>query len=173
MSKEYGLSEAVEAMAQQAIPMFHPHLATARITYLFVDKGSMKAGKPVLGKVKKVTGSLEFLLEKDFLVEVALDFWNDLSDTQRHALVDHLLERCFGEEDEDSGEMVWSVREPDVQEFSSILRRHGAWNEGLAGFVSVAKTVDIDEMVADAVAGQVAEEAVSTVLPCGTPVIDP
>ena len=74
MAKEYGLSEAVEAIAQQAIPVFHPHLATARIVYLNVDKGSRKAGKPVLGKVKKISGSLEFLLEKDFMIEVALEF---------------------------------------------------------------------------------------------------
>lgn len=168
MSKEYSEAESVEEMAQQAIPMFHPHLATARIAYLFVDKGSMKAGKPVLGKARKVSGALEFLLERDFIIEVALDFWNDLGDGQRQALVDHLLERCFGEEEEESGEMSWSVREPDVQEFSSILRRHGAWNESLAGFVSVAKLVNIDEMV-DAAVSQAAEEAVATVLPCGTP----
>ena len=168
MAKEYGLSEAVEAMAQQTIPIYHPYLATARICYLYVDKGSMKAGRPVLGKVKKVSGALKFLLEKDFIVEIALDFWNELADTQRQALVDHLLEQCFGEEDEDSGEMVWSVREPDVREFSTILRRHGAWNENLAGFVSVAKTVNIDEMVADAVSNAV-EGVTASSLPCGIP----
>ena len=152
MPKLYSNAENVEAAAQQAIPMFHPHLATARISYVYVDKAGMKNGRPVLGKVRKVSGVLEHLLEKDFLIEVALDTWNDLADTQRQALVDHLLERCFGEEDEKTGEMKWSTREPDVQEFSTILRRHGAWNDDLAGFVSVAKTVNVDEMVADAVA---------------------
>jgi hypothetical protein len=149
----FSTAESVESIAQQAIPMFHPHLATARITYIFVDKASMKNGRPVLGKVRKVSGVLEYLLDKDFLVEIPLDQWNDLADTQRHALVDHLLERCYGEENEENGEMKWSTREPDVQEFSTILRRHGAWNDELAGFVSVAKTVNVDEMVQDAVAG--------------------
>lgn len=151
MPKLYSAAESVEAIAQQAIPMFHPHLATARISYIFMDKAGMKNGRPVLGKVRKVTGILEFMLEKDFILEVPLDQWNELSDTQRQALVDHLLERCYGEENEENGEMKWSTREPDVQEFSTILRRHGAWNDDLAGFVSVAKTVNVDEMVADAV----------------------
>lgn len=168
MAKEYGLSEAVENLAMQMIPIHHPHLASARIVYMYVDKGSQKAGKPVLGKVKKITGPMEFLLEKDFVIEIALDFWNELNDSQRLALVDHLLERCYGEEEEESGEMKWSIREPDVQEFGSILRRHGAWNEGLAGFVSVAKNVQIDEMVADAVS-EIAQEVTTTVLPCGIP----
>jgi len=163
MPREYSAAEIVENMALQAIGISHPHLAMARITYLFIDKGSMKAGRPVLGKVKKISGSLEFLLEKDFLVEVAGDHWNELTDSQRLALVDHLLERCYGEEDENTGEMTWSIREPDVQEFSTILRRHGAWNEGLAGFVSVAKTVNIDQMVADAVAEGAAEDVTTSV----------
>jgi len=162
MSKLYTAAESVEAIAQQAIPMFHPHLATARVAYIFVDKASTKNGRPVLGKVRKVTGILEFMLDKDFLVEIPLDQWNQLADTQRQALVDHLLERCYGEENEENGEMKWSTREPDVQEFSTILRRHGAWNNELAGFVSVAKTVNVDEMVADAVS-ETADETVSTV----------
>jgi len=152
MPKIYSTAESVEAIAQQAIPMFHPHLATARISYIYVDTAAMKNGRPILGKVRKVAGILEYMLEKDFILEVPLDQWNELSDTQRHALVDHLLERCYGEENEESGDMKWSTREPDVQEFSTILRRHGAWNDDLAGFVSVAKTVNVDEMVADAVA---------------------
>ena len=145
----YSTAESVEALAQQAIPMFHPHLATARISYLFVDKASMKNGQPVLGKVRRISGVMEFMVEKDFMIEIPLDQWNELGETQRHALVDHLLERCNGEEDEKSGEMKWGTREHDVQEFSTILRRHGAWTTTLAGFVSVAKTINVDEMVAE------------------------
>ena len=152
MAHLYSTAESVEALAQQAIPMFHPHLATARVSYIFVDKASMKNGRPVLGKVRRVSGIMEFMVEKDFMIEIPLDQWNELGETQRHALVDHLLERCNGEEDEKSGEMKWSTREPDVQEFSTILRRHGAWTTDLAGFVSVAKTINVDEMVADTLA---------------------
>lgn len=149
MSKIYGNAESVEALAKTIIPMYHPELATARIRFVFVDKASMKSGKPVLGKVRKVTGALEFLLEADFMVEVPLDQWNELTEQQRSALVDHLLERCTGEEDEENGEMKWTMREPDVQEFAAILRRHGAWNDDLTAFASVAKQINIEEMAAE------------------------
>jgi hypothetical protein len=152
MAKVYDIAESVETMAQQIIPVYHPHLATARISYTFVDKGSLKNGRPVFGSAKKISGQVQFLLERDFLIEVASDHWNTLADTQRRALVDHLLERCYGEEDEKSGDMKWKTREPDVHEFSTILRRHGAWTADLAGFVTVAKSINIDEMVAEAVA---------------------
>lgn len=146
MPKLYSLAESVENIANRLIPNYHPELSTARIKYIYVDKGSTKSGRPVLGKVRKVSGSLEFLLETDFLIEVALDTWNDLEPDRRNALVDHLLERCFGEEEEESGEMTWKVREPDVQEFASILQRHGVWNEDLLGFVSIAQKLSLPEV---------------------------
>ena len=159
MSKLYSLAESVEAVAKTLIPTYHPELATARIIYVFVEKASMKNGRPVLGKAKKVSGALEFLLEADFMLEVALDQWNDLTPQQRQALTDHLLERCTGEEDEeDAGAaMKWSCREPDVTEFMSILQRHGAWNEALSGFVSVAQRVNVETLVDDVVSVGTAE----------------
>lgn len=147
MSKTYADAESVQTYAQRIIPTYHPELATARIRYIFVDKASMKSGRPVLGKARKLSGALEYLLANDFLVEIALDMWNGLDETARTALVDHLLEWCTGEEDEETGDMKWTVREPDVREFSTILRRHGAWNEGLVGFVEVARAINIDERV--------------------------
>ena len=163
MPKLYSSAESVEAVAQHLIPMYHPELATARIKYLFVDKASAKGGRPVAGKIRKISGSLEYLLECDFLFEVALDQWNEKTETQRQALIDHLLERCTGEEDEKTGDMSWTTREPDVAEFTSILRRHGAWNDDLAGFASVAKTVDIDGMVEDVVSSASVEGVTASV----------
>lgn len=160
MAKEYGIAEAVETTALKLIPSYHPELATARIRYIYVDKASQESGRAVLGKVRKISGALQFLLDLDFLVEVALDQFNELDPDQRTALVDHLLERCFGEEDEKSGEMKWQVRKPDVQEFSSILQRHGAWNQELNGFVSIAKNVKVEELLNDVVSASIAEETV-------------
>ena len=151
MPKLYSSAESVEAVAQYLIPNYHPELATARIRYIFVDKASQKNGRPVAGKVRRISGSLEYLLETDFLMEIALDQWNEKTNQQRQALVDHLLERCTGEEDEQNGDMKWTTREPDVAEFTVILRRHGAWNDDLAGFASVAKTVDVESLIEDVV----------------------
>ncbi len=147
MPKIYDNAESVETIAKRILPTYHTELVTARIGYIFVDTASKKGGKPVLGKVRKVSGALEFLLNKDFLLEVALDQWNDLSDQQRVALVDHLLERCTGDDPEDGGEHKWKLREPDVQEFATILRRHGTWNEGLTALVAVAQQIGVDARV--------------------------
>ena len=144
MPKVYSEAESVRSIAGGLIANYHPELATARLRYIFVDKASGKGGIDILGKTRKISGPLEYLLELDFLIEVAADKWVELNNERRTALVDHLLERCTGEENEKSGEMVWKIREPDVQEFASILRRHGAWNDQLTGFVSVAHEIQVD-----------------------------
>jgi len=126
---------------------YHPELATARIAYLFIDRVPKKGGRELYGKAVKVSGRWQELTELDFCIEVSLPKWQDLTDDQKTALIDHLLERCSGEEDEEDGSYKWSLREPDVQEFSTILQRHGIWNESLTGFVQVAQSLNIADIV--------------------------
>jgi hypothetical protein len=157
MPQTYGKAEAVEGIAKTLIASHHPELATANFIYLFKEKAGKKGGKIVFGTVQKLSPKLKFLLDADFLLEVPLDVWNDLEASKRMALVDHFLECCTGEEDEQTSEMSWTTREPDVHEFSSILRRHGAWTEDLTGFVSVAQSVDLRFMLEE-------EESAETVV---------
>lgn len=147
MSKTYSKSDTIAAIANSLIPSHHPELATARIDYLFMSSTPKKGGRELFGKASKVSGKWEFLVELDFLIEVSEPAWAELSEDQRRALVDHLLEGCTGEEDESSGEMKWGIREPDVQEFSTILQRHGVWNEALTGFVQVAQQIDLSAII--------------------------
>jgi len=132
----FGDSEAAEQIASKLIPKFHPELAHARFRYICRSKASKRGGNPVAGNVYKMSGKFEHLVQTDFVLEVALDVWNPLNPNQRVALIDHLLTRCVGVEDEKTGEMKWSIRPPEVQEFPEVAERNGQWNEGL---VEIAK----------------------------------
>lgn len=143
---DYSPAESVQSLAQSLIPTYHPELATARVAYMFIDRVPKKGGRELYGKAVKVSGRWENLTELDFCLEVSLPKWNELNDDQRAAIVDHLLERCSGEEQED-GSVKWVLREPDVQEFSTILQRHGVWNDSLTSFVRVAKELDIASII--------------------------
>jgi hypothetical protein len=145
MPKLYGTADQAEEIAKRLVPTYHPELASARIRYMAVDKASKNNGKPVPGKASKVSGLYEYLIETDFIILIALDCWNEMDDRKRNALIDHLLEECTGEEDdEDGGTMKWKMRKPDVNEFTSILNRHGAWTEELTGMVEVAQRLNIE-----------------------------
>ena len=143
----YGGMEAAEKIAKVLIPKYHSELASARIKYVCVSKGGKKGGKIIVGKARKLSGAISYLTDADFLIEVALPEWNTCDDKTKVALIDHLLERCFGEEDDETGDMKWSSRDPDVNEFSSILQRHGAWSPDLFTFVNVASRIDLNGMV--------------------------
>lgn len=162
MPKMYSTADVVERIASGLIPNHHPEIAEARIMYVFVDKSSSKGGRPVWGKVQKLSGVNEWALEHDFLILVAQDKWQELNNDQQIALVDHLLERCTAEVDEQDGSSTWKVREPDTQEFASILDRHGAWHEGLTAFVEVAKAVDLDTIAETEGEVNLAESLVET-----------
>ncbi len=149
MAKEYSSAESVEQIASGLIPNHHPELANARIMYCFVSAAGSKGGVEILGKAKKMSGFTEWALERDFVIEVALDRWNELGPAQRTALIDHLLERCTGEEDEQNGEMKYKIREPEVNEFATILERHGAWNDSLTNLVSVAQHIELDQVIGE------------------------
>ncbi len=167
MAKEWtDASDTIGSIAGGLIPNYHPHLANARMLYLFVSDAGKKGGHELFGRARRVSGFLEWVLNMDFILEISTPKWNELEADARTALVDHLLERCLGEEDED-GSFKWSLREPEVQEFASILDRYGAWHKGLAGFVSVSKRVNLDGFdleeneAADLNADEGAEETVS------------
>jgi hypothetical protein len=147
MSAEYSAAESVQAVAQSLLATYHPELATARVAYMFIDRVPKKGGRELYGKAIKVSGRWENLTELDFCIEVSLPKWQELTEDQKTALIDHLLERCSGEEDEEDGSYKWSLREPDVQEFSTILKRHGNWNESLTSFIQVAQSLDIAAIV--------------------------
>jgi len=149
MGTVYGEAEEVSQIAEKLIANYHPELASARFRFLFKDKTSKKGGKVVMGSVKRMSDLMMYLIEADFLVEVPDEIWRGLDNTRRNALIDHLLERCTGEESTEEGgggAMKWKVRDPDVHEFSSIMRRYGAWTDELSLFASVAKSLDLDFM---------------------------
>lgn len=123
--------ETLEMLAKKLIPEHHPDLAEANIRYICRNTASKRSGKQVPGNVYKMQGKFKYLTKCDLVLEVALEVWNELQPNQRVALVDHLLTRCVGEENEETGDWKWSIIPPEIQEFPEVAERHGQWNEGL------------------------------------------
>lgn len=125
MSAEYTLSEEVEAIAKQMIEMYHPHLRTAQITYVFVDKAMRKSdGRTILGKAAG-RNSLDKLLSpkrEDFVMIIAKDKWDRMAEEQRRALVDHEL--ChMGIKVNAQGKSRFALRGHPIEEFPENLGR--------------------------------------------------
>lgn len=107
----------------------HERLVNAKIRYLFRPDITAR-GESKLTVSVKASSRLAFLTGLDFLCEFSHAQWLTLTPEQRIACVDHAL--CACERDPDSG--AYSVRLPDVAEFSGVVQRWGLWTPPLRGF---------------------------------------
>lgn len=121
----------VIAMLQKLIANYHPTLALIdkNIAVVMKAKASKSGGIPVLGKASRAPAILGVLGKDDyeFVLMIAADEWQTLTNTQREALLDHLLCSCKCEEVEGSGDVKCSIATPDVSFFYDELKRHGDW----------------------------------------------
>lgn len=118
-------------LMQQTIAKWHPTLALVdkNIAVVMRAKAAKSGGDPVLGVARKAPPILSVLTdgEYEFILEIAADEWQTLTNNQREALMDHLLSHCKVEEEEGTGEVKCSIQKPDVFFFYDELKRHGDW----------------------------------------------
>lgn len=83
----------------------------------------------------------------DFIMILDAQFWRQAPREQRIALVDHeLMHGCVAVNKEgeqrfaDDGRPVWAIRPHDLEEFDSIVARHGAWSPDITRFLTAAGT---------------------------------
>lgn len=158
MTVEYEWAPDVETIAKDIIATVedHEHLAQAVILYVFRDKASRSRGRAVLGTARKVSGLNRFLVRDEddlplFVLEVAKDTWDDLTEEQRRALVDHEL--CHLVVDtEDDGTLVGRTRGHDLEEFVGIVERHGLWKADVAA-LGIAAASKVDQLTLELVTG--------------------
>lgn len=121
----------VTASVKDLIAKYHPHLALHddEIAVLFKEKASSVGDNVVLGKTAKASPLLALLADKPykFVITLAADEWQNLSDNQKLALLDHHLCYCKAEETDQSGETKFWVQPPDVAFFQAEIERHGFW----------------------------------------------
>lgn len=140
----------VEELAAKLIETVdrHAFLADVRVDFVFIDQAPKSKGRLVLGRARKIGGLSAYLADgvprsgpnvdgfaarhPFFVVEISFDTWQELSDAQKVALVDHELCHCRVEFD-DGGECVLSTVGHDVEEFACVVERHGLWSNGLTG----------------------------------------
>lgn len=130
----------------------------ARIAWLMRTHEEVMGGRQVLGTVfmPKVQGRLKdvfiWLLEEkfpegvDFLIILDADYWDESDDRLREILIFHELCHAIQKVDQygsprfdEDGNPVWGLRGHDVEEFTDVVARYGAWNEDLRGFIAAAQ----------------------------------
>jgi hypothetical protein len=127
-------SEQLKEMAARIIDKYHSHLGEANIKYL-VRTGKWEIrGKTIYGKASKASSQVKYVSGGfDFIVTINKDVWDaNTSAEKREAVLDHVLTYCGrGEDDKVTGDPKWTINQPTVVDFPSVIRRHGLWTESL------------------------------------------
>jgi hypothetical protein len=136
----------------------------ATIDWLLKRDEKVKGGRTILGTVHmpRVQGELsecfEWLLSRllgrqpDFLIVLDQRYWFEASPLHREILVYHELTHCIHKRDM-YGELLytlddrprWGLRGHDVEEFAAVVRRYGAWNDEIRGFIAAAEAHAVSE----------------------------
>jgi len=121
-----------------------PNLQMLSISYLFRDKATVTDGKVITGRCIRVDDRNWALHKKDVLIEIARDIWEEMDARFQKALMDHELGHIGLEFDEDktikmeetTGRIKVRIRRHDIEEFSDVLERHGAYHKALREFLA-------------------------------------
>lgn len=138
----------------------HQHLRDNEIDidWLMRNDEKIKQGRAILGTVYEPTvqGELkdlfEFMLERllgrvpKFLVILDTQYWRKATDLQREILVFHelshirqKLDRYGAPRFDKDGVPVYGLQGHDVEEFTQVVARYGAWNDEIREFVAAAQ----------------------------------
>lgn len=130
MTDVWKAGDDVMSSVRDLIANHHPHLAmyVDEIAVVFKEKASKVGNVEVVGKTSKAPALLEVLAPEypfKFVITLAADSWQELSDKQRIALLDHHLCSCGVEDGKNSTKFF--IRPYDVAFFREEMERHGAW----------------------------------------------
>lgn len=132
----YETNERVEDAAIGIIEKCHPHLKGARICYLMRETAGetkLRQGKRMkIAHAEKVSDKMQAAdCPYEFIIVINEGIWNKLTLEQQDAVLDHELQHCARDEE------GYYIRDHDVEEFRSIIQRHGYYFEALRAFVEV------------------------------------
>lgn len=123
--------EDLKLMAAKLITEHHGGLAEAKICYLVRTEEWKKKSRDVFGRAELVSKKHKHLTGYDFIITISLRAWNTAPDEEfKKALLDHELTHCGKDEDKE-GNPKYYIQDHSVEDFTSIIRRHGLWDQDL------------------------------------------
>lgn len=136
--------EDVMATMRMLIASHHPHLAVCddQIAVLFTEKAASAGDCVVSGKVAKASPLIGLLGDKEykFVITLIAEIWQNLTDNQRVALLDHHLCACRTKEAE-GGDIKYHIQKPELNLYKDNLERYGFWWNQSNGVAPLAQNV--------------------------------
>ncbi len=142
ISEDNGAYELLERALE-----WHGDLLQAKIALAWkLHTKEDKDGRIVLGRCVKVSPLNREFIPFDFVIVLNSDYWDRFAENQRLALLDHEL--CHAAEaltldgeqiTDEAGRKAWRCRKHDIEEFRSVVERHGLYKLDLERFAEAIR----------------------------------
>ena len=130
-SSYFPVEDEVIKMAKNLVEAHHPYLEGATINIVYKEKAARSGGRLIVGKSSKVSPKVNATLASldkgpiHFIIVLAADVWETFRLSEQIALLDHQLTHCY------MIDGAPKLRAHDIEEFFSIVERHGAWQHSI------------------------------------------
>lgn len=132
-------SALLHTLGRSIIEEHYPNLEPLKVAFMFQDEAEIRNGKVIPGRTHRATDRDYALHTYDFVITIAKDSWETLSDEHQYALLDHFIafmglryeragENWVPIQDPGTGRLRSFIREPDVKDFEVVIERHGAYS---------------------------------------------
>jgi len=122
-------NDDVHKRVKQLVGQYHPDLAMVvdELVVVFRERAGNRGGQVILGTARRPPTMVNVLADTkcEFILEIGANTWEEMSNRQQEALLDHLLCGCFAEEVD--GELKCRNLSPDVSAYRDNLERYGMW----------------------------------------------
>ncbi len=133
-----------DKLVTEIVARHHPHLDGLSIMCFGKPEASKQKGRVNVAKAMKATHLIKAALRKhhdriDYIIVIGLDCWRPMDAKTKDAVIDHELCHFTGFD----GDGKLGMRGHDVEEFTEILERHGAWDPSRYYFVKAAQGIQL------------------------------
>lgn len=139
---------SIKVVLDKVITQYYSDLLNTKFKLVF----DMKEIPTKLGSIRRVSEREKCSgIDADLMLIVAGVWWNKTENASKEALIDHELAHVEYVIKED-GSKQYKMRKHDIEEFLSVVERHGAWTIQLHMFNEVLRK-GIDEKIANVAKG--------------------
>ena len=139
--KTYEISSELKELGEKVINEQKIDIYPAKLEFLLVYPYITKS---CAGRCVRSGKELKFFSGFDYLIEMSGELWDVLDASTREVLMEHELRHVLPVMNEKSGEWEFKSRDHDVQDFASIIKKHGTdWISKVK--LSVASLYELDE----------------------------
>jgi len=139
--KTYEISAELKELGEKVIDKQKIDVYPAKVEYLLVYPFITKS---CAGRCVRSGKELRFFSGFDYLIEMSGELWDLLDADTRAILMEHELKHILCVMNEKKGEWDFKLRDHDVQDFASIIKKHGIdWISKVK--LSVASLYELDE----------------------------